>query len=605
MQSRSQLIISNGLHWVYHQERVVHLFSLGNWLVSHKIPEKYSLSKALRIKDEGNIATIYYPKNEKRILSLEKNAFIESKPTDMEYILEPVFSNSLTFRGDLESPTPQEPIEQLAKNKFTRKGFPIVEMMQTATTIVITTTFNYLPKKISPPSYNLWRQSQPELECPKKHFNTLFQNALKSLYKLRLLTQDGEIRAAGFPDFPSLFGRDFALSALAEIYLAPAKVKEELLVHIKHIGKKYDLIRNEQSGRAVHEYNYDAITLQGLYKHFPSYYANDSNALLLVTIFRLAKIQKECIIIENCPTIIKQLYEHMLSLDLDGDGFLEYQQQQGQLLKHQTWRDGGDEIRSPEDKPVKQPIAPLHDQLCFLAAQKELLAYQEQYKHSPINLPTRELRRILDKGKKALNEQYWMPELESYALALDGENRQLKVVNSDVCLGYYFELFDKKKAEQQYKALIDENRLLAKEGLRTVSKEHPLYSPKKYQRGAVWPWQLAVLIPGLRNYNLNTEAFLRCLDYLATGDSIAEVYIPDSIVLTPLSSCIEQRWSAAMPWLALLEGFCGVKVNYDLVELKPMEGLSDFYPLIIRGLFFHSKKHDLLLETPESAKITD
>ncbi|MHA1774433.1 MAG: amylo-alpha-1,6-glucosidase [Candidatus Heimdallarchaeota archaeon] len=603
MEQNSQFIISNSLLWAYHQEKMVHLFSQGNWLLSYTLPEEYQLTKAEKIKDEGNQAVIYYPNDEKRFLILEKSALIEQKAQNVHYTLQPMFSNSLIFRGDSPALEPLPPIKQLSKNCYTREGFPVVELNQTPTKIVIITKLANSKRGFVPLAYKEWQEQQPKVKSKNAFFNALYQKTLKSLYKLRLKTIDGEIKVAGLPDFPSLFGRDFSLSALAEIYLWPEKVKEELLIHLKHVGEKTDIIRNEQKGRAIHEYNYDAITIAGAYQQFPSYYANDSNALLLITIFRLAKIQRDFTIVEKYPAIITELFQHMLSLDVDGDGFIEYQQQAGQLLKHQTWRDGGDEIRSLEDRAVLQPIAPLHDQLCMLGAIKEIIAFQEQFKNAILGWKTKELRRQFQKLKKALNESFWMSEYEGYALALDGNNEQVKVVNSDVCLGYYFQLFDEKKAHLQYHALVDKERLLAKEGIRTVSKEHLLYSPRKYQRGGVWPWQLAVLIPGLRNYSLDNEPFLRCLDYLVTGDSLAEVYIPDRDVLTPLSNCIEQRWSAAIPWLALLEGFCGLKVGYNSIELKPRKNASNYYPLSIRGIFVYSKKHDLLLETTESAKI--
>jgi len=79
MEQNSQFIISNSLLWVYHQEKMVHLFSQGNWLLSYTLPEEYQLTKAEKIKDEGNQAVIYYPNGEKRLLILEKRALIEQK----------------------------------------------------------------------------------------------------------------------------------------------------------------------------------------------------------------------------------------------------------------------------------------------------------------------------------------------------------------------------------------------------------------------------------------------------------------------------------------------------------------------------------------------
>ncbi|NHJ84511.1 MAG: hypothetical protein FK734_03565 [Asgard group archaeon] len=439
-------------------------------------------------------------------------------------------------------------------------------------------------------------KTKPVISTLDRNLKDLYDNSLRSLYKLRLLTSEGEIKAAGFPYFPSLFGRDFAISALGEIYFDPLKIKEEILVHLKHLGKKIDIIRNEQPGRAVHEFLYDVESLENNYKHFPSWYANDSNALLLITIFRLARIQKDFDLIKTHSKEINLLWDHMLSLDIDQDGFLEYQHFPGQLLLHQTWRDGGDYIKHPDGGNVDYPIAPLHDQLCLIGAMKEISLYQEFNEPSILDLDNAVLKKEIKSLEKKIDEAYWMPELGSYALALDGQKGQVKVVNSDVCLGYYFEIFKKSNARTQYKALKDRERLLDSVGIRTVSKEHPLYSPEKYQLGAVWPWQLALTITGVRNYNLDIGPFFNCLKKISQEGSIAEVYAADKERPIPLSACIEQRWSSAVPWLALIEGIFGVTISYEEDPIiRSLPPRDDIWQISVDNVVMHNKPHKLTL----------
>ncbi|NHJ32919.1 MAG: hypothetical protein FK732_08655, partial [Asgard group archaeon] len=257
-----------------------------------------------------------------------------------------------------------------------------------------------------------------------------------------------------------------------------------------------------------------------------------------------------------------------------------------------------DEIRHPDDEVVTQPIAPLHDQLCFYGALKEIEKYMLANKKSKISTIF-ELNFIQDsilKLRKEINSKFWMPKLGSYALALDGANEQVKVVNSDVCLGYYFNAFDEDKAKQQYKAMIDSNRLYDNVGLRTVSKEHPLYSPRKYQRGGVWPWQLALTIAGVRNYNFDIAPFIDCLRNISQEGSIAEVYIPDNPKPVLLTSCIEQRWSSAIPWLALVEGLLGLSFDYnEKIDFEPKTQGIDMLPLHIEGFQFYSQRHNVTI----------
>jgi len=560
------MIISNGLLWAYIENIKVHVFSSGNWLFSYQIPKKQALSFDTDFIDKGNAVEFSLQNGIARRLELRNNQLIEVSDFTEKIKFEPAFSNSLLFRGDEDLPPPKEPIKEERKNYFSRKGYPSISFEKGDNQFRVTINFmeDFL-RNTEPPAYLEWIKSKLYFETTNKIINKLLTSSMRSLYKLRMITIDGEIKAAGFPDFPSLFGRDFAISSLGEIYLFPDKIREELKVHLKHLGKKNDFIRGEKKGRAVHEYNYDYETISGKYKHFPSWYANDSNALLLVSIFRLARIQNDFEIINKYPNEIQSLWDHMLSLDVDGDGFIEYAHKPGQLLLHQTWRDGGDEIRYPDDSVVIHPVAPLHDQLCMYGALLEIFMYQWATKKSPINMDTNDLSIKLNKLRKDINEKYWMEDLGAFALALDGDNKQVKVVNSDVCLGYYFKTFEQLQARKQFEALIDPERLLDKTGIRTVSKEHEFYSPKKYQRGGVWPWQLAVTIAGLQKYHFyEMKPLFDCLNNILLRGSIAEVYIPEQDELTSLTSCVEQRWSASVPWLILMEGIFNIESYYEV-----------------------------------------
>lgn len=603
----NKFILSNGILWLYLKENEAHLFSLGNWLLSYLLFEKYSLANINSIKDQGNKASFEYPNGLTREIKLEDNLLIDKSTEELNVEITPALSNSLLFRGDEKLPEITSPIIHLKENTFTRNGYPIVNITTQKNRLFLDCVFN---KTIVDDSYFIsymdWISTKIQCKFNNVKLTELYRNSLRSLYKLRLQTTDGEIKAAGFPDFPSLFGRDFTLSALGEIYIWPDKVREEVLIHLKHIGKMENIIRNESLGRAIHEFNYDIETMSGKYVHFPSWYANDSNSLLLLTMFRLARIQNDTSIVENNISNISLLFDHILNLDLDQDGLIEYKKHLGQLLIHQTWRDGGDEIKHPDDDVVTQPIAPLHDQLCYYGALKEMQKYLLKNPDTNLEAPISKkfIQKSLSKLEKLINKKYWMPKLDSYALALDGNNNQVKVVNSDVCLGYYFNAFDKDKAKKQHKAMIDPERLLDIVGLRTVSKEHPLYSPKKYQRGGVWPWQLALAIAGVRNYNLDIVPFINCLKNISQNGSIAEVYIPDNPKPVPLTSCIEQRWSSAIPWLALVEGLLGISIDYnEKIKFKPITMGIDLVPLHIEGIQFYSEKYNVILNKNKSGEL--
>lgn len=593
----TEFVLSNGNLWIYFNMEMVHLFSLGDWLLSYQVPLEISLQNCSNVVDRGNSAVFKYFNGLIRTVSLEKNILNDISLLSHLYTVNVVLENSLHFRGWNGLPLIKKGIVTKKKNEYMRHGYPKIKISKNDKFTVFCsfskardTTEQYLP-------YEDWIDSKLKVETPERSLNNLFHNSLRSLYKLRLLTPEGQIKAAGFPSFPSLFGRDFSISALGEIYVSPLEVQEEARIHLKHLGKKVDVFRGEYPGRAPHEFTFDVESQANRYTNFPNWYSNDANPLLLITIFRLGRLQHDFTLIDSYSEQILHLWTHMLSLDLDHDNLIEYEQKPGQFVIHQTWRDGGDQIQYPDGGRVKQPIAPIHDQLCMIGAMKEILLYQKYTGKSPIGLETNELEKRIRKLQKTIEEEYWMPSLSAYALALDGDNEQVKIVNSDICLGYYYTVFNPIKARIQYhKALIDVNRLLDSIGLRTISKEHPVYSANSYQQGGVWPWQLALIIAGLSKYQLDVQPLIRCLQKLAREGSIAEVYVAEKTDPTPLSACIEQRWSSAVLWLALIEGILIQEVNYENEAPKGNMNIDEsFHQIRVKNFPLKGKKFEIIV----------
>ncbi|MFX1537042.1 MAG: amylo-alpha-1,6-glucosidase [Promethearchaeota archaeon] len=606
----SRLVLSNGILWVYCVNADVHLFSLGDWLMSYHLPPELSMSRRPKIYDNGDNATLIYPQELKRTVTIEKNLLKDQSTFSDQYHFEPKFLNSLHFRKWKDLPSVETPII-VSENEleFTRKNYMNIKLLKEEGKFIVTCNIP-LSRKINsyPYSFDIWLSSKPKVESLDKMIEQLYHNSLRSLYKLRMVTSEGLIKAAGFPNFPSLFGRDFSISALAEVYLDPYSVRNEAEVHLKHLGKKKNDINDETPGRAPHEITFDVESLSNQYSQFPNWFSNEASPLLLMTIFRLARIQHDYTLITKYPLEIRSLWEHTLSLDIDNDLFIEYKQKSGHFLIHQTWRDGGgDQIRYPDGSKVKQPIAPLHDQLCLVGAMKEILLYQKYTSQSLIAVKTDILAKKIQELKRSIEKHYWMPKLGAYALALDGDNEQVRVVNSDVCFGFYYRIFDELRAKRQYKAMIDSNRLLDTFGLRSVSKEHPVYRADSYQKGGVWPWQLSLTIAGVLRYELDAKPFIRCLQNVSRGNSLAEVYKADEKVPTPLTDCIEQRWSSALPWLALIEGIFGLNISYgdEKPNLGVLNPLEDFQSITIRKLPIKGTVFKINLDKQGTVKIKE
>src|SRR5690606_23931098 len=92
-----------------------------------------------------------------------------------------------------------------------------------------------------------------------------------------------------------------------------------------------------------------------------------------------------------------------------------------------------------------------------------------------------------------------------FALALDGEKKRIPTVTSNA--GHL--LWCGVPEEEQARRMADV--FLSKEmfsgwGIRTLSEAHRVFNPMSYHNGSIWPHDNAIVVMGLRNYNLVERA---------------------------------------------------------------------------------------------------
>jgi glycogen debranching enzyme len=147
-----------------------------------------------------------------------------------------------------------------------------------------------------------------------------------------------------------------------------------------------------------------------------------------------------------------------------------------------------------------------------------------------------------------------MPQDGSYAVALDGEGRQVASVTSNPGHALAAGIVPAPHARQVA------DRLLAGDlfngwGVRTLSADHPSYNPFAYHLGSVWPVENATFALGFKRYGLDEH-----LDRLATAMLEAAAASPDARLPEALTghrrepgvppspypnACSPQAWSAS------------------------------------------------------------
>src|SRR6476469_630774 len=110
-----------------------------------------------------------------------------------------------------------------------------------------------------------------------------------------------------------------------------------------------------------------------------------------------------------------------------------------------------------------------------------------------------------DRLRERFEEAFWCEDLGTYALALDGDKRQCKVVASNAGQCLFTGIVHPDRAHRVA------HRLLSAEsfsgwGVRTVSTTAARYNPMAYHNGSVWPHDNALIAQGLARYGYGEQA---------------------------------------------------------------------------------------------------
>ena len=178
------------------------------------------------------------------------------------------------------------------------------------------------------------------------------------------------------------------------------------------------------------------------------------------------------------------------------------------------------------------------------------------------------------------DQDFWMPEAGAYALALDGDKRQVDAIasNQGHCLWSGI-VQDHEKAAAVARWLVSPE-LATRWGIRTLATSMTLYNPLSYHNGSVWPHDTASCVAGLRRAGFVDEALQIASDLLAAA-AAASGRLPELFAgLTTAefpgpvpypASCSPQAWASAAP-LLLLRAFLGWEPDLPsgTLALKPV-----------------------------------
>ena len=436
----------------------------------------------------------------------------------------------------------------------------------------------------------------------------LDRTLVRSLADLATLRNDGpgdgeSYLAAGIPWFATLFGRDSLIAALETVAFMPRLAVATLEVLARLQATRDDPWHDAEPGKILHEMRAGEMARAGETPHDAYYGSVDSTPLWLILLAETHAWTGDDALLERLwPNALAALAWIEDSGDLDGDGFVEYQRRSKLGLLNQGWKDSGDSVRHLGGRPANGPIALAEVQGYVFAAYRSMARLARH--RGDTGLAAR-----LDVAATTLQTRFeaafWLPDAGFYAMALDGEKRQVASITSNPGQALWAGIISQERAS------IVAQRLLAPDmfsgwGIRTFAAGQAGYNPVGYHTGSIWPHDNALIAAGLKASGAADGANLLAGRLIESAQWFSDLRLPELFcgfaredVGAPVAypvACSPQAWSAAAPFY-LLHTMLGLRAN---AAARRLELLRPTLPewlgkLTITGLPVGDDSVDLLV----------
>jgi glycogen debranching enzyme len=333
---------------------------------------------------------------------------------------------------------------------------------------------------------------------------TAFDRSVQDLEALRVALPDGSrVPAAGLPWYMAIFGRDSLITGLQTLALDADFARGALASLAQHQSHHDDPFRDAEPGKIAHEIRQGRLSRLERVPHGRYFGTVDATPLFLVTLGETVRWTGDLALGRGLlPAAEEALTWIDRWGDLDGDGFVEYHKRSPQGLDNQGWKDSHDAIAFANGQPATGPIA-----LCEVQGYVYWAKRAMAWLFGELEMPDRaaELRAEADRLRISFNQHFWLPEQQTFAVALDGEKRPVDAVTSNAGQCLWTGIADHGRATAVARRLFADD-LFSGWGIRTLAAGMAAYNPLSYHNGSVWPHDNALIAAGLARYGFSREA---------------------------------------------------------------------------------------------------
>lgn len=338
-----------------------------------------------------------------------------------------------------------------------------------------------------------------------------------------------------------------------------------------------DDLRDEEPGKILHEHRSGEMSRRQEVP-FGHYYGSvDATPLyLLVFTSMLEWLGDPQLYIELFPAAQAALDWIDNYGDLDGDGLIEFKRRSPTGLLNQGWKDSGDANAFSDGTLAEAPIALIEVQGYVYVAKRKMAMLMERlgdFEHAGI------LKKQAGELRARIDQAFWMPERNYYAMALDRNKRQLDVIASNPGHLLFTGAISQERAENVAQACMREG-LNSGWGIRTLSQKERTFNPMSYHRGSVWPHDNSLIVHGLARSGFKKRAGQICNNLFDAALHFRDYRLPElfcGIQRRPYDvpveypvSCSPQAWASGSIFL-MLSSMLGLHPSAHSRELQVID----------------------------------
>jgi glycogen debranching enzyme len=442
-------------------------------------------------------------------------------------------------------------------------------------------------------SYRAWEATCTEISTDDDVLNQLIRRSQSDLRLLLNQAPTGLLPMAGIPWFSVPFGRDSLITAYETLLLNPDIAYGTLRFLADHQGQQVDDWRDEEPGKILHEIRMGELAGMGAVPFGPYFGSVDATPLFLVVLGELVRWTGDW---EFASSLRPQVEAAVGWLDRygdsDDDGYVEYQSRSRRGIINQGWKDSYDAIAHRDGQPAQPPIALSEVQGYVYAARRRAA---DLFEHWGDTERAASLRRQAEALRQQFERDFWQPDAEYYALALDAAKRPVPAVASNAGHLLWSGICAPDRAARVAARLLDPD-MLCGWGIRTLSADEPAFNPMSYHNGSVWPHDNALIAAGLRRYGHEGAVVELVNQVLEAGMRFPNYRVPElycgftrdrhyhSLPADYPASCRPQAWAAGAVFL-LVQQLLGLRTDLPHRRLLMRPRLLPGVALVrLRGL---------------------